>query len=272
MNANKIKKECMSDRKTKVILKVERLTHIYDTTRGSIRALEDVSFEIREGEFVTFLGPSGCGKTTTLRIMAGLITPTSGGILLRGKLLKRASKDIGVVFQQPNLLPWRNLIKNTLLPLEILGLNSSKYRQRAYDLIKLVGLSGFENKYPAELSGGMQQRAAITRALVHNPSILIMDEPFGALDAITREYMNMEILKIWEKTQKTVIFVTHNLAEAVFLSDRVYVMAPNPGRVVKIVDIYLPRPRTLDLYGEERFVQYERLIRKTFEKHYQIGI
>ena len=262
----------MSDRKTKVILKVERLTHIYDTTRGSIRALEDVSFEIREGEFVTFLGPSGCGKTTTLRIIAGLITPTSGGILLRGKPLKRASKDIGVVFQQPNLLPWRNLIKNTLLPLEILGLNSSKYRQRAYDLIKLVGLSGFENKYPAELSGGMQQRAAITRALVHNPSILVMDEPFGALDAITREYMNMEILKIWEKTQKTVIFVTHNLAEAVFLSDRVYVMAPNPGRIVEVVHVELPRPRTLDFYGEERFVQYEQLIRKTFEKHYQIGV
>jgi len=261
----------MSHGKAEVILKAENLSHIYNTSRGNVHALEDVSFEIREGEFVTFLGPSGCGKTTTLKIIIGLIKPTSGKIFLRGKLLESASKDIGVVFQQPNLLPWRTLFKNTLLPVEILKLNFPQYRRRAYELIKLVGLLGFENKYPAELSGGMQQRAAITRALIHNPSILIMDEPFGALDAITREYMNIEILKIWEKTKKTVIFVTHNLAEAVFLSDRIYVMAPKPGRIVGEVDIDLPRPRTLELYGDEKFVYYEQLIRKTFEKYYQIG-
>lgn len=256
---------------TNIVVQGKKLTHIYDSSRGCIHALENVSFEVEEGIFVTFLGPSGCGKTTTLRIITGLIIPTSGEILLKGKPLKKASKDIGVVFQQPNLLPWRTLIKNTLLPLEILGLNDSEDYQRAHDLVKLVGLKGFESKYPAELSGGMQQRAAITRALVHNPSILVMDEPFGALDAITREYMNMEILKIWEKTGKTVIFVTHNLSEAVFLSNKIYVMAPNPGRIVRIVDIDLPRPRTLDLYGQERFVQYEQLIRKTFERYYKIG-
>ncbi len=229
---------------------------------GQVRALEPVSLTIREREFVSLVGPSGCGKTTLLMMIAGLIPPSSGEIRLRGRRLDGPSREIAVVFQSPVLLPWRRVLANLTLPIDVLGLQPrSHYVARARELLRLVGLEGFEQAYPRELSGGMQQRAAIARALVAESSCLVMDEPFGALDAMTREEMNAELLRIWEVSGRAIVFVTHNIPEAVLLSDRVVVMSHRPGRILEVLDIDLPRPSDFSLLGDRRFGALANAIR-----------
>ena len=234
-----------ADRPTKLV--VERATKHYATRTGLVHALEDYSMTVAEGELVCVLGPSGCGKSTLLWAMAGLHELTEGRVLLDGAPVTRPHPEIGMVFQDANLLPWRSLIKNIHLPFEIKRLKPAAHRERIEGLLRRVGLEGFETKYPRELSGGMQQRASIVRSLSFDPSLLLMDEPFGALDAFTRDEMNLLLQEIWLETQKTIVFVTHNIAEAVFLADRVMVMSPRPGRLQRIFAIDLPRPRPLEV-------------------------
>jgi len=249
------------------LINVRNLNKHYITVKGEIvHALHDINFEIMEDEFVTVVGPSGCGKTTLLMILGGLLRKTMGEVLLRGTPVEGPRTDIGIVFQQPVLLPWRTVLQNTLLTAEILGLDRKKYTERAVELLELVGLKGFESKYPAELSGGMQQRNAITRALLHDPAILLMDEPFGALDAMTREQMNLELLRIWSESRKTIFFITHSIPEAVFLADRIIVLTPRPGTVARIVDVRdrLPRPRNLKMMGSDQFGEITQSVRDFF--------
>jgi NitT/TauT family transport system ATP-binding protein len=233
----------------------------YGTGSQAVVALNNISFTVGDGEFLAVVGPSGCGKSTLLKILAGLEPASEGQALLRGTPIAGARKDIGVVFQSPVLFPWRSVLGNVLLPAHVQHLNKAEMTQQAFDLLKLVGLSGFENRYPRELSGGMQQRAALVRALIHDPSLLLMDEPFGALDAMTREAMNVELQRIWLERRKTVVFITHSTAEAVFLADRAVVMTPRPGRISDILQIELPRPRSLDIVNTEAFGAYVRRIR-----------
>jgi NitT/TauT family transport system ATP-binding protein len=228
---------------------------------GDVVALRDVNFEVRQGEFVTVVGPSGCGKSTLLRILAGLARASDGGVALGGRAVTGPSRDVGVVFQAPVLLPWRTVLQNVLVPAEIQGRDLKVATQRALYYLELVGLENFTTKYPSELSGGMQQRVGIARALVNDPMLLLMDEPFGALDAMTRESMNLELLKLKERTGATIMLVTHSIPEAVFLGDRVVVMSPRPGRVTQIVEVDLPRPRTLELINTDRFGTYVSGIR-----------
>jgi len=219
---------------------------------------------VGEGEFVTVVGPSGCGKTTLLRILGGLLRRTSGQVTLAGAPVDGPRRDIGIVFQNAILLPWRTVLENAMLPAEVLGLSKEKYKTRALELLKMVGLEGFDDKYPMELSGGMQQRAAITRALLHDPAILLMDEPFGALDAMTREQMNLELQRIWQESRKTILLITHSIPEAVFLGDRILVMTPRPGKLTKVLTVDIPRPRSLDVMATPRFGEYTREIRALF--------
>jgi len=226
------------------ILQAEHVGVTFDSPQGELQALDDVSLWVQRGEFVSVVGPSGCGKSTLLRVLSGLLPPTSGRVYLRGEPLAGPSGDVGLVFQKANLMPWRTVQRNVTLPLEIQGLNGAQVQQRAAELIRLVGLEGFEAHYPHELSGGMAQRVAIARALSHDPEILLLDEPFGALDALTRERMNLELLRIWQARRKTVIMVTHNIQEAIFLADSVVVMTPRPGHIVASLPVALPRPRS----------------------------
>jgi NitT/TauT family transport system ATP-binding protein len=218
-----------------------------------IHALADIDLAVREGEFLTVVGPSGCGKSTLLRLLAGTLPKTSGEIFIRGVPVVGPRRDIGIVFQTATLLPWRNVLQNTLLPADVQGLDRSTYTERARSLLRMVGLAGFERKYPFELSGGMQQRVSITRALVHDPAVLLMDEPFGALDALTREQMNLDLQRIWAASGKTVFLITHSISEAVFLADRVVVMSARPGRILAELKVTFPRPRTLDVMGSTEF-------------------
>ena len=224
-------------------------------------AISDASFDVMAGELVALVGPSGCGKTTLLKVLAGLHGYDAGDVKIGSDTHPfDPTRDIGMVFQQPLLLKWRRILENVLLPAEILGLPVPASRERAMQLLELVGLAGFENKYPYELSGGMQQRAAIARALVHDPKLILMDEPFGALDALTREKMNLELLRIWKESQKTIIFVTHGIAEAVFLGTRVVVLTAGPARMADNIPIELPHPRTLDMKTDKAFGDYTRHI------------
>ena len=226
-------------------------------------AISDASFDVMPGELVALVGPSGCGKTTLLKILAGLHGYDGGEVKIGSSTHPfNPARDIGMVFQQPLLLKWRRILENVLLPAEILGLPMEASRERAMQLLDLVGLSGFENKYPYELSGGMQQRAAIARALVHDPKLILMDEPFGALDALTREKMNLELLRIWKESQKTIVFVTHGISEAVFLGTRVVVLTSGPARMADNIAIELGHPRTLDMKTEKNFGDYTRHIYK----------
>ncbi len=248
------------------LITVTNLDKTYTTRGGSvIRALANLSLAVEAGEFVTIVGQSGCGKTTFLKILAGLLPRTTGQVTVRGRAVDGPSRDIGIVFQDPVLLPWRTVLDNVLLPVQVLRLDRQVYRPRALELLRLVGLTGFEDRYPHELSGGMRQRVAIARALVHDPSLLLMDEPFGALDAMTREHMNLELLRIWREAGKTVLFVTHSIPEAVFLADRVVVLSARPGRIVEIVRVELPRPRDLDMMATDEFGVYTRKIRHLFD-------
>ncbi len=236
----------------------------YQTADGPVRSLTAISFDVREGEFLSIVGPSGCGNSTLLKILAGLLPATAGEARLNGRIVNGPQDGVGMVFQSPVLLAWRDVLANVMLQVEIRHLDDSSYRQRALELLQTVGLAGFERKRVWELSGGMQQRVAICRALVHDPSLLLMDEPFGALDAMTREMMNLELQRIWMATQKTVLFVTHSIPEAVFLSDRVLVMSERPGRVEKIYDIPLARPRSLQKMGTPEFADLAQAIRGHF--------
>lgn len=232
-----------------------------------IAALQNINLDIREGEFISLLGPSGCGKTTLLRLVADLLQPTAGSISILGQSPRdiRLQQKFGIVFQNPVLYDWRTVRRNICLPMEIMKIPRKERTARINDVLELVGLQNFGYKYPFELSGGMQQRVGIARALALKPEILLMDEPFSALDEFTREKLNEDLLNIWGKNKKTIIFVTHNIAESVFLSDRVVVLSPHPGRLSAIVDIDLPRPRTSELREEPVFYEYVAKIRKCFE-------
>jgi NitT/TauT family transport system ATP-binding protein len=247
-----------------VKIRVQGATKIYEAKTGPVHALESFSLDVAEGEFITILGPSGCGKTTLLWAMSGLHALSRGEILLDGTAITGPRPyEIGMMFQDANLLPWRNLRKNIEFPFEI------KKRpvdvDRVGQLLEQVGLAGFETSYPRELSGGMQQRASIVRALAQDPEVLLMDEPFGALDAFTRDEMNLLLLGLWSETGKTIVFVTHNISEAIFLADRVVVMTPRPGRLARIFDIELPRPRTVEMMFEPDFIELIQEIKRTVE-------
>jgi len=247
---------------------IKDLRKEYITRSGEkVLALEGTNLSITENEFITVVGRSGCGKSTLLKLIAGILPPTRGEISIKGMVVNEPRKDVGMVFQNPVLLPWRNVWKNILFPIEIMRLPSEQYREKAKKLIDLVGLSGFENKVPRELSGGMQQRVSICRSLIHDPNILLMDEPFGALDAMTRDELGLELTRIWQQERKTVIFVTHSIPEAVFLGDRVVVMSPRPGRVVKIVPVNLRRPRSIDMEFTDEFKNYVLEIRESIYSH-----
>ena len=234
----------------------------YRTRRGDlVHAVEGITLDIAENEFVTLVGPSGCGKSTLLKLVAGL-TPVSGGtVRVRDTVVREPFPDVGIVFQHPVLLPWRTVLDNVLFAAEMLGLARDDHRKRALELLELSGLAGFETRLPRELSGGMQQRVAICRALLPDPSLLLMDEPFGALDAMTREELGLELLRIWDARRKTILFVTHSIPEAILLADKVVVMTPRPGRVARVISIELPRPRTVELEFDAKFKAYSDEVR-----------
>ena len=243
------------------------VTHVFDAQQGEITALEEVSFDIRSGEFVSLIGPSGCGKSTLLMLIGGLLMPTHGTISINDARVVQPETNLGVVFQNSVLLAWRNALDNVLLQIEMRGIATSAHRERARAMLASVGLEGFEDRLPHELSGGMQQRVSICRALIHDPPLLLMDEPFGALDAITRDQMALDFQRMWADGEKTVILVTHSISEAVFLSDRIIVLTPRPGRIDSVVDVDLPRPRHLSLREEPQFTEYLRFLRERFLVH-----
>jgi NitT/TauT family transport system ATP-binding protein len=244
------------------LIEIRRLRKIYYAENELVHALEGAELTADEGEFVSIVGPSGCGKSTLIKILAGLYPATSGRVTVNGTAVAGPLLDAGIVFQNPSLMKWRTVLANILLPAEIRGLDAVTHRRRALELVKLVGIEGFEDVYPFQLSGGMQQRAAICRALIHDPALLLMDEPFGALDALTREQMNVELMRIWGASRKTVLFITHSIPEAVFLSDRVLVMSPRPGRVPEDITVPLPRPRTVKTMESHDFVDTVGHIRR----------
>lgn len=247
-------------------IEVDGLDKIYRARRSEpTHALADISFTVRRGEFVSVVGPSGCGKTTLLKILAGIVSRSRGSVRVAGREVAGPLPEVGMVFQAATLLPWRTILQNVMVPVEVRGLDARVYRERAATLLALVGLDGFDGKYPHELSGGMQQRAGICRALVHEPAVLLMDEPFGALDALTREHMNVELLRIWRESGQTVVFVTHSIPEAAFLSDRVIVLGPRPGRIAEIVDIGWERPRALGDLASDRAGVHIARIREHFD-------
>ncbi len=248
-------------------ISVDGLGKSFSTLRGErIHALVDIHCDIAAGSFVTIVGPSGCGKSTLLRILAGLIPATNGAVRIAGDPVTGPRRDIGVVFQSSILLPWRTVLDNVMLPAEILGIPRDKARARAHELLRMVRLDGFDDKYPQELSGGMQQRASIARALLHDPAILLMDEPFGALDAMTREQMNLELQRIWLESGKTIVLVTHSITEAVFLGDKVLVMTPRPGKLAAVMPVGAARPRGLDGMATAEFGNLTKEIRTLLQQ------
>jgi NitT/TauT family transport system ATP-binding protein len=242
-------------------LEVRDINLTYAATNRTVDAIRSLSLSIEEGEFVSIVGPSGCGKSSLLKIVYGLIRPTSGRATIAGLPIDKPRPDIGMVFQNPVLLPWRTILENVLLPADVQRLDRRKLSERARELITMVGLAGFENSYPDELSGGMQQRAGIVRALIHDPKLLLMDEPFAALDALTRENMALELQRIWLTSRKTVLFVTHSISEAVLLSDRIVLMSARPGRIQQIFDLPRERPRGFDDLAAPQFAALSRAIR-----------
>jgi NitT/TauT family transport system ATP-binding protein len=233
------------------ILQAIRVSKEYISYQGVLTAVEDVSFDVAEGEFLCLVGPSGCGKSTLLRLLAGLLQPDRGQVCLHGQSLMGPCREVGVVFQKASLMPWRTVFDNVLLPLQIQRISQAEARRRVMDVLRLVDLTEFADSYPRELSGGMEQRVAIARALAFEPEILLLDEPFGALDALTRERLNVGLLQIWEASRKTVVMVTHDIREAVFLADRVLVISQRPGRVAAVVPVDLPRPRSPSVFYSE---------------------
>ena len=236
------------------MIRLQGISQVFRSRDGArVAALDDVDLAVGNEQFACIVGPSGCGKSTLLRLVAGLIAPTRGTIEVGGLRVDGPREDVGIVFQKPTLFPWASVLENVLMPLKLMGRPTASHRQRAMDLLEMVGLGGFETRLPGELSGGMQQRAAICRALIHDPPILLMDEPFGALDALTREEMTLELLSIWQERRKTIVFVTHSITEAVLLADKVVVMSARPGRIVNDLDVALPRPRSFAQEGLPEF-------------------
>lgn len=248
------------------LVAAEDLGVVFQGSQGQITALDTLSLNIRKGEFVSVVGPSGCGKSTLIRVFSGLLVPTRGRALLKGEPITRPRGDVGIVFQQANLLPWKTVLDNVLVPSRALGRDIGPAREKALELLRLVGLEKFRDNYPSELSGGMQQRVGIARGLAHDPDLLLMDEPFSALDTMTRDHMSIELQRIWMATHKTALFITHSITEAVFLSDRIVVMSARPGRIVKEVSIDLPRPRTVETLADPRFAAYCAELRALFEE------
>ncbi|MGH7926582.1 MAG: ABC transporter ATP-binding protein [Candidatus Binatia bacterium] len=243
------------------LIAVEEVSRIFTSGARIVTALEKVSFDIEAGNFVSIVGPSGCGKSTLLKIVSGLLPASSGKVSVADRRVEQPLENVGMVFQAPVLLKWRSVLGNILLPVEFAKPDVASYADKARALINLVGLGGFEEMYPHELSGGMQQRASLCRALVTDPQLLLMDEPFGALDAMTRDELDMELLRIWEERKKTVLFVTHSIQEAVFLSDQVFVMSARPGRLLETITVDLPRPRTMEMMSSGEFGAYTLKIR-----------
>ena len=243
------------------ILTIRNLTTVFPDENGGLRALKDISFDVYSREFICVLGPSGSGKTTLLRVVAGLLKPTDGQVVFARKQQPR----IGMVFQQSNLMPWRTVLQNIMLPLEVNGMGEQLARDKARDMIELVGLQGFEGSLPRDISGGMAQRVAIARALIHDPDLLLLDEPFGSLDALTRERMWTELSRIWQARQKTVIMVTHSINESLFLADRVLVLTQRPGQIKMDMAVDLPRPRRDDIRYTSHFGKLARKLRKAIE-------
>jgi NitT/TauT family transport system ATP-binding protein len=240
-----------------------RLSLVFETSDGKVEALSNVDLQIEAGDFVSFIGPSGCGKTTLLRIIADLERPTDGTVLVNGVTPEQArlNRHYGYIFQAPALYPWRTIERNVMLPLEVMGVAREERRARSAHYLRLVNLSGFGRKFPWQLSGGMQQRASIARALSFDPALLLMDEPFGALDEIVRDHLNEQLLRLWEETGKTVVFVTHSIPEAVFLSTRIVVMSPRPGRIIDVIPCNLPRDRRLEIRETPEFLKIARQVR-----------
>ena len=255
------------------IIDISKVWKVYGDTQTGTVALREVNLAVKQGEFVSIIGPSGCGKSTLLRLIADLIQPTEGVIKVNGKSPHQArlDRDYGMVFQAPTLYDWRTVQKNVELPLEVMQAKDGKRHDRARAMLDMVGLGDFAKHYPWQLSGGMQQRVSIARALVFDPTLILMDEPFGALDEFTRERMNLELLDIWAATHKTVIFVTHSISEAVFLSNRVVVMTPRPGKIAAVVDIDLPYPRTFDTRESEQFFDLVTQVRETLREEFTRG-
>ena len=247
----------------KRVIDIDELSLTFQTNDGPVHALSDIDLKIDEGDFVSFIGPSGCGKTTLLRVIADLEQPTAGSITVNGVSPEEArlNRAYGYVFQAAALYPWRTIARNVALPLEIMGLSSAEQRDRVSRNMELVNLAGFEKKYPWQLSGGMQQRASIARALAVEPDLLLMDEPFGALDEIVRDHLNEQLLQLWAKTNKTVVFVTHSIPEAVFLSSKIVVLCPRPGRIYDVIESDLPRERNLDIRESPEFLKIAHRVR-----------
>ena len=244
------------------MIDIRAVAKTYRSRHGDVvEALAEISLDVRDKEFVSLVGPSGCGKSTLLKLVAGLVAPTRGEIVIDGRAVREPFPDVGFVFQSAVLLPWRTVLDNVLFSIEMLGRPREQYRTQALALIELAGLAGFERKYPWELSGGMQQRVALCRALVHDPSLLLMDEPFGALDAMNREEMGLELLRVWEERPKTILFVTHSIPEAILLADRVVVMSARPGRIARVLDVALERPRGVEMEFDPRFQRYSEEVR-----------
>lgn len=245
-------------------IQLSGVSKTYRSREGDVPSLRPLDFHINEGEFFVVVGPSGCDKSTLLKMISGLLPPSTGEIKVEGVPVTKPHGNVGIVFQSAMLLPWRTVLGNVMLPIDMKRLPRDKYLPRARELLKTVGLEGFENKLPWQLSGGMQQRASICRALVHDPKIMLMDEPFGALDAMTREKMNVELQRIQRETGKTVLLITHSIPEAVFLADRILVMTERPGAIAAIYDVPLPRPRTLDIMADPLFIALTQTIRQHF--------
>jgi NitT/TauT family transport system ATP-binding protein len=259
----------MTQQSERAVVEVADVSKTFGSGTGAVQALDGIDLTISEGEFVSLIGPSGCGKSTLLRLIGDLTTPTAGRILVNGKPARqgRLDRDYGMVFQSPVLMDWRTIQANIELPLEIMGYSKEERTRRSTDLLRLVELEGFGARRPWQLSGGMQQRVAIARALAFDPKLLLMDEPFGALDEMTRERMNLELMGIWNRTKTTVVFVTHSIPEAVFLSTRVVVMSARPGRISKVVEIDLPQPRTADARETERYFELVTEVREALRSH-----
>lgn len=246
------------------VVDTQDLTLTFETADGPVYALSDINLQVNHGSFVSLIGPSGCGKTTLLRVIADLEQPTEGSITVNGVSPHeaRSARAYGYVFQAPALYPWRTIERNVTLPLEVMGISKDERQTRAAKYLELVNLSGFEKKFPWQLSGGMQQRASIARALCVDPELLLMDEPFGALDEIVRDHLNEELLRLWRQTDKTVVFVTHSIPEAVFLSTQIVVMSPRPGRIIDIIDCNFPADRTLDIRESPEFIEIAHRVRE----------
>lgn len=254
-----------------VLLEIRQLYTAFVEPEGTLEALEEVSFDVFQGEFVCLIGPSGCGKSTLLRTLAGLLPPSQGEVRLRGVPVSGPTRAVGLVFQQPTLLPWRTVAGNVGLPLELQGQSLEERRRRVTELLDMVGLTGFGDTYPQLLSGGMAQRAAIARALAQDPEVLLLDEPFGSLDALTRERMAAALLELWQQLQRTVVMVTHSVEEATLLADRVVVLSPRPGRIIDVITVSLPRPRDPTLLLDVRFQSVVRELRQALQDGEKCG-